>query len=271
MTILPATALDLSGLAELFSACFSDYVVPMHMDEHALHEHVENNGIDLGCSRVVLKERPVAFALIARRGKAAWVGGMGTLPSHRRHGLGRAALLAGIEAARDRGCTEVWLEVIDSNQAAVRLYADLGFEVQRELVVWSLSAAGTDPPPSRPIGPNAARLWVAAFRRSREPWQRADESLANMRARGIALRGLVVDRGGSVSSAVVFRYDQDKVIVLQISGTDEASTADALLAASEGQRDIRLANVPVEDVSSRALGSLGAQEVIAQQEMRLRL
>jgi GNAT superfamily N-acetyltransferase len=271
VTLLPATALDLPALAKLFSACFSDYVVPMHMDERALREHVEINGVDLGCSRVVVEERPAAFALIARRGAAAWVGGMGTLATHRRRGLGRCALLAGIETARDQGCTEVWLEVIDSNQAAARLYGELGFEVQRELTVWFLSAAGTDPPPVRPIGPDAARLWIATYRRSREPWQRADESLANMRARGIALRGLVVERGGSVTAAVVFRDDQDKVSVLQIAGADETSAADALIGASEGRRDLRLANVPVGEVPSRALRSLGAQAVVTQHEMRLRL
>ena len=52
---------------------------------------------------------------------------------------------------------------------------------------------------------------------------------------------------------------------------DEGSAADALLAAAGGQRDLRLANVPADDVSWRALRSLGAQAVVAQHEMRLRL
>jgi hypothetical protein len=47
VTLLPATALDLPALAELFTACFADYAVAMQMDERALREHVEANGIDL--------------------------------------------------------------------------------------------------------------------------------------------------------------------------------------------------------------------------------
>jgi GNAT superfamily N-acetyltransferase len=269
--IVPATALELSALAELFTACFADYAVPMRMDAAALRAHVESNGIDLECSRVVVEERPAAFALIARRNEAGWVGGMGTMPSHRRRGLGAGALVAGIELARDRGCGSMWLEVIDTNRAAAQLYAKLGFALQRELIVWSLLATGDDPPPARPVVPDTAHRWIVANRRSREPWQRADETLANLRASEIELRGLVIERRGSVSSAVVFRENQGNVNVLQIASADEASAADALLAAAGGRQDLRLANVPADEPSSRALRSLGAQAVVTQHEMLLRL
>jgi GNAT superfamily N-acetyltransferase len=267
----PARSLDLPTLAELFNACFSGYAVPMQMDERALREHIEANGIDLDCSRVVVEERPLAFALIARRGQAAWVGGMGTVASHRRRGLGTSALVAGIEAARDRGCNAVWLEVIHGNRAAAKLYEKLGFVVQRELIVWTLPATGTDPPPARPVGVDSAHGWIVANRRSREPWQRADESLAQMRDQGAGLRGLVVERDGGISAALVLRVDQDQVRVLQIAAREELSAAGAVLAAAGGQRDLRLANAPVNDVSSRALRSLGAEAVVTQHEMLLRL
>ena len=270
-TLVPATALDLPDLAALFTACFADYAVPMQMDEPALRGHVENNGIDLDCSRVVVEDRPAAFALIALRGDAAWVGGMGTVTPERRRGLGTSALVSGIEAARERGCRGLWLEVIDGNEPAARLYAKLGFEVQRELIVWSLPAAGNDPPPARPVGPDTAHGWIVANRRSREPWQRADDTLANMRASGADLHGLVVERDGGVSAAVVFRESQGKVTVLQTAAGEEASAADALLAASGGQHDLRLANVPPDQMASQALRSLHAQVVVTQHEMRLRL
>jgi hypothetical protein len=74
-----------------------------------------------------------------------------------------------------------------------------------------------------------------------------------------------------VSSAAVFRDGQDKVDVVQIAAADEASAADAMLAAAGGTRDLRLANMPDDEVSSRALRSLGAQVLVKQQEMLLRL
>jgi hypothetical protein len=114
---------------------------------------------------------------------------MGTLAPDRRRGLGERVLVAGIEAARERGCASVWLEVIDRNRAAARLYEKLGFEVQREPIVWFLRATGGDPPPSRSVGPDSAHRWIAAHRRDREPWQRTDETLARIRAHGSGVGG----------------------------------------------------------------------------------
>ena len=62
----------------MFNLGFSDYLVPMVMDEAALSDHIAYNDIDLACSRVAVDVEPVGFALAARRGTEAWIGGMGT-------------------------------------------------------------------------------------------------------------------------------------------------------------------------------------------------
>jgi ribosomal-protein-alanine acetyltransferase len=46
----------------------------------------------------------------------------------RRHGLGRVLMLRMIDEARDRGATELFLEVRADNPAAKTLYDSLGFE-----------------------------------------------------------------------------------------------------------------------------------------------
>lgn len=46
----------------------------------------------------------------------------------RRHGTGRALLLAMLHQARDRGLRDAFLEVRRSNRAAIALYHGLGFE-----------------------------------------------------------------------------------------------------------------------------------------------
>ena len=48
--------------------------------------------------------------------------------SARRHGLGRVLMLRMIELARERGATELFLEVRADNPGAQRLYESLGFE-----------------------------------------------------------------------------------------------------------------------------------------------
>lgn len=49
-------------------------------------------------------------------------------PDSRRHGIGRALMNALMAEARDRGATELFLEVRDDNPSAQRLYDSLGFE-----------------------------------------------------------------------------------------------------------------------------------------------
>lgn len=271
MRLEPASALEVSLVRELFNEGFSDYLVPMRLDDAAFRYHVDGNDIDLDCSQVAIADRPAAVALIARRGVAAWVGGMGTAPPYRRRGLGERALVAGLDAARRRGCREAWLEVIDENRGAIAMYEKLGFELERELVVWSLPARREDVPASRAVDPAAAQAWIAAHRESREPWQRADESVARMRARGAAVRGLMVERDREIAAAVVFRDDADPVTTLQIAALDAGAAADALLAAAGPDRGLRLSNAPVGEAPARALADLGAREVVRQREMRLAL
>ena len=258
MRVEPASTLDLSLLRELFNEGFSEYLVPMELDDVAFRDHLNGNDIDLECSQVAIDDRPAALALIARRGAAGWVGGMGTAPPYRRRGLGERALVAGVDAARRHGCHEMWLEVIEGNRAAIALYEKLGFEFARDLIVWSLPARQDGVPPSQPVAPERAQAWIAAHRESREPWQRADESLARMRARGAPLRGLTIDRGGQVAAAVVFRDDPDPVVVLQVAAVDDDATADALLAAAGRERGLRLSNAPAGEAAERAMERLGA-------------
>lgn len=49
------------------------------------------------------------------------------LPTHRRRGIARALIAAAEEAARQRGCCKLTLEVLSSNHAAMAAYAQQGF------------------------------------------------------------------------------------------------------------------------------------------------
>ncbi len=64
------------ALANVFNESYSDYLVPLHLDEAAFRGQLDSNGIDLECSQVVVDDGPVAFALIAcggaPDGSAAW-------------------------------------------------------------------------------------------------------------------------------------------------------------------------------------------------------
>jgi ribosomal-protein-alanine N-acetyltransferase len=52
---------------------------------------------------------------------------LGVVPGARRRGVARALLAAALPAACDLGAEEVFLEVAVDNEAAIALYAALGF------------------------------------------------------------------------------------------------------------------------------------------------
>ena len=269
MKVVWAAELGTARLLELFNAGFSDYLVPLKLDEAALRTHLRENDIALDRSPVALTHAPVAFALLGVRGGDGWIGGMATVPAQRRNGLARQMLDAAIESAAEAGCTTVWLEVVDRNAAAVALYRGRGFAQVRDLVVWSLPAVAAGDDGAREVGEREAHTWIAAHRDGREPWQRADGTLERLREAGAALRGLVVERSGGVVGAVVYR-DATTVSVLQLAAADDEAAA-ALLSVAANGRDLHVTNAPADGRVSRVLAERGASAIAGQHEMRLDL
>ncbi len=270
MSLIFADALAPAALADLFNAGFSDYLVPLQLDEAALREHIRVHDIDLAASPVATVKDAAAFALLGVRGADAWIGGMATAPPYRRRGLGRRVLAAALAAAAQRGCETVWLEVVDANAGAIALYRELGFAAVRDLDVWSLPAQPSPPPAARPVDERTARTWIAAHRSEREPWQRADATLVRLVDAGVPLGALVVERKGAVVGAALHRAEGGAVGVLQMAALDDAAAADALLAAAGGGA-MHLANTPSDGACTRVLARLGARLVARQHEMRLEL
>ena len=62
-------------------------------------------------------------------------------PQHRRQGLGRALLLAGVQWLREQGVTAVYLAVDGANERAKNLYESVGF-VTRRTDVWYRKGLG---------------------------------------------------------------------------------------------------------------------------------
>ncbi len=269
--LLSAHSLDMGALTRVFNVGFSDYLVPMQMDEAGLADHIANNDIDLGSSVVAVDVDPVGFALAARRGTEAWIGGMGTSPAYRRNGLGARTLTAAIDAVARSGVDTVWLEVLEGNAPAIALYEKLGFERVRRLEVWTMGpAADRETVEHRGLAVDAAHAWIAGRRAGREPWQRADASVVRMRERGAPLNAVAVRRAGSIAGAAITKSDGVTVTVLQIAAVDRGAAHDLVVAAA-GELTLRLSNVPSDDIFSGVLHRLGAGLTVAQHEMRMRV
>ena len=247
MKIVPADTFDLEQLAAVFTAGYEGYFVPIEVDAAALGSMLGLWDIDLARSRVALRnDEPVGIVNLGVRGDEGWIGGLGVVPSERRHGVGRALMESVLEEAPAR----VTLEVLEQNEPAIRLYEQLGFTRTRILEVWSLTtelpAAAVRTTDGQPLGQNGL------------PWQRADESLPE------GCERIEVD-----GAAALIRVNGPRVGVAQLDASDEDAAAELLSAARARGESLHFMNVPDTDPASAALRRLGGSLDLRQFEYEL--
>ena len=248
-----ARSIPLGKRAELFNAAYEGYLLPFRVDEPQLALMDGVFDLDLDASRVAFRDgEPVGLANLGLRGEDAWIGGVGVVTSARRSGVGEALMRALHEEARGRGVRRVWLEVIVENTGALALYEKLGYELMQDVEVWTLPAAeGEHSGREVPVPEAKARL-----PERREPWQRADGTLAHY----ADVRGLVTDSG-----AMLFCV-RTTAQLQQYAGDPEP-----LLQALRTYGDAYVLNLPADDPAATVLGELGGSVVVRQHEMRLEL
>jgi GNAT superfamily N-acetyltransferase len=254
-----ARSLEPGERAELFNAAYEGYLLPFHVDETAMAFMDEVFDLDLDASRIAFREaEPVGLGNLGLRGEDAWIGGVGVVASARRSGVGEALMHALHEQGRERGVRRVWLEVIVENTSAFALYEKLGYRTVRDVEVWSLPAAEDgDSGSVREVPPSEAHTGVRGLRTGREPWQRADETLAHH----TDARGLATDTGWAV-----YRQTSGPVQLVQIAGEPEP-----LLRALRALGQVSILNLPEDDAAAPVLRELGGSVVVRQHEMLLEL
>ena len=214
--------LGLGETVDTLNCGFSDYIVPIQFDLAGWLHMVVGDGIDLGASRVQVRDgTPVGCALIAQRGWSSRLAAMAVVPDARGQGIGRALMDRVMDEARACGQRRMVLEVIESNDIAVRLYRSCGFRVVRRLVGYELEAgqvAGAwekaEAGELADVDPCEVARMVTAHGLPDMPWQISGESLAHLgppdrgirldrayasisdpEREGIGIRALVVERG----------------------------------------------------------------------------
>jgi ribosomal protein S18 acetylase RimI-like enzyme len=255
---------SLPDLASVFTASYEGYLIPFVVDETQLRYMIEVFDLDVSRSLVAVeRDRPVGLANLGRRGEMTWLGGVGVMPSHRGSGVGESLSRMLLDQARETGAREMVLEVIVENTRAFALYEKLGFMPTRELQVLSLGSAA-EHSEARETDLEVARRVVAATRSAPEPWQRADETVANLTRRGSTPRAIIAD-----GAAAIFSQEGDRVSLLQAAG--DAAGLRALTAALRSRGTVSALNFPADDPVATALHEAGATVQVVQHEMVLRL
>jgi ribosomal protein S18 acetylase RimI-like enzyme len=255
-----ASSLSAPDLAALFTRAYESYFVPIELDEAALAFMVRTFDLDLDAGLVAFeRDEPLGLVNLGIRGDRGWIGGLGVVATARRKGIGRALMEAVHERARSRGVREITLEVIEANEAAFRLYDDLGYEMVRWLEIGSLEPASGEAPRDED--------WQAAHERIRrassalEPWQREDATLAHYDD----LCGLTTDTG-----AAIYRVAAERRVVLMQFGGDETAARETL-ESLRTLGPVSLFNVPEDDPLAAAFAGLGGAIALRQRALRLLL
>jgi ribosomal protein S18 acetylase RimI-like enzyme len=258
----PASRWSYAELAEIFTAAYEGYFTPFTLDEATFRFMSTTWDDDLDASRVVLVEgEPAGICKLAIRGDRGWIGGVGVAPPHRGKGVGEALMRAAIEEARARGLRELWLEVLTPNEPAIRLYEKLGFETVRDVEVWTLEGFARNAT-AQPVPVEEAQARIRRDRREREPWQRADESIANYEN----VEALESDGG-----AILFRRSGERVSLLQAVAADQPAARGLLESLPAESTALSWLNGPEGDPFNAAIEALGGTKAWTQHEMLLSL
>jgi len=254
-----AATLTDDALAELFTAAYAGYLVPITVTAEGLRFMAAAYDFDREASLVAVRDDElVGLVNIGVRGTEGWIGGLGVVAGARRRGTGRRLMEAVHDQARARGVERVWLEVIVENTQAVALYEQLGYTHVRELEVWSLPGAAGEAPECPAAD---AHAWIREHREGREPWQRADASFEIDDALGLMVE----------DAAAVVRVSGDRVGVVQLAGRTAGALRELLAGARSLGETLGVLNLPADHLAREALAELGGRVDVRQHEMVLAL
>lgn len=120
LQIRPASLADVAALAELERVCFSDPWTAAAIRETIQYEtartFVAQDSVGI-----------VGFAMARISGEEGEILDLAVLPGKRRRGIGSLLLAAVGKSVQEEGVRELFLEVRESNAAAIGLYQSHGF------------------------------------------------------------------------------------------------------------------------------------------------
>jgi ribosomal protein S18 acetylase RimI-like enzyme len=139
----PLNTLSMHEAADLFNRSFEAYFVPVQFSVDSFVTFAQRDNFDFDASQVMVANGQfIGIALITCRSRASRVGGFGIISKLRGQGAGSWFVQRLLDEARRRGETQMFLEVITQNEAAVRLYEKHGFTRLRRLLGFKAEKPG---------------------------------------------------------------------------------------------------------------------------------
>ncbi|GGI11490.1 GNAT family N-acetyltransferase [Gottfriedia solisilvae] len=152
MIIKSLEHINLQEFTTCFNDAFSDYIIPFKVSPHYLAERFTGAGIHYNLSfGVFSQDKQVAFIMHGieehNGEKIAFDIGTGVIPPYRGKRLVAQIYNYAIPILKQHNVQKCLLEVIQTNEKAIKVYNNLGFQIKRELSCFKGSIR-IDPPPS---------------------------------------------------------------------------------------------------------------------------
>ncbi len=180
--IHPAAAYSAETLREVMVDAFSDYAIPLRLDQQGFDAMMRQRGLDMGSSRVALVDGEfAAIWLTSVRDGCGYLISSGTRPAYRSRGLARQMGDASLRHMRDAGVRSFQTEVLRDNATALGLYLSLGMAKRRELDCYSIPGADRqedDHHEFQQVDWKQIANQAAGVREWAPSWQNSDQSLA---------------------------------------------------------------------------------------------
>ncbi|ALS02761.1 hypothetical protein ATZ33_15655 [Enterococcus silesiacus] len=134
---------DFQQVVETWNQGFSDYLLPIHVDQATLEHRIQSLSLSKNLSAVFSIDGEFAGIILLgiqtfQQTKVMWVGGMAVIPKYRRNKVASKLIDYAERLARENQCDHLILEVIATNERARKLYEAKGLSVVNELAVGSV-------------------------------------------------------------------------------------------------------------------------------------
>lgn len=143
-----------SQIAPCLNLAFSDYYLPIHLEEEEIPRFFAASGVDRKCSfGAFCCEEMVGFIFnscgMYQGRSSVFDAGTGVVPAHRGKGVFTGLFHFTEQELRRQQIACYYLEVLQQNERAIQLYQKQGFSVVREFSV--LRAEQAEPQPAGPV------------------------------------------------------------------------------------------------------------------------
>lgn len=251
--------------ASALNRVFEQYLVPITFSAEQLHLHMSYNDVDAAASPLWYDDdgKVLAAALLAIRGKRAWIGGFGIAPQHRGRRYAGELLRSLEQAARERGAKSIQLEVLVDNHRAIHTYRRGGFEIRRTL--HSFERIVQDARKPEGFSSRSPDEFIDMPDAVRPCWQRERAALRNG-----AVSTAVAD---SNANYALFRFNAHAAQLFKVgaAGTESLDTLAYAIASGREFQNVLLLNEPDESPIASYAKTARWSEPFTQYEMKLQL